>query len=167
MHQLNSYLFFSSLITIYYDALHTRWFIGRCNKPPPPPYVLLGDIAKKSLSTRIAKRQAISVESDIAVIPMWTLYIVMFTISVSNIYRLSPVACCQLLRYESCLKRHVSTHLAPSSVHNPLRTTHTSNSISTFLLRLHILVLRYRDNFSYNYVTNSWRRILLQELTVV
>jgi hypothetical protein len=32
LHQINS-LLFSSLITIYYDALHRWWFTGWCNKP--------------------------------------------------------------------------------------------------------------------------------------
>jgi hypothetical protein len=40
LHQLSNYLFFSSLIAVYHDALHTRWLIGWCRKAPQsfPPY---------------------------------------------------------------------------------------------------------------------------------
>jgi hypothetical protein len=66
LHQLIIWLFFRSHIPIFYDALHTRWFIERFNKPLQTNpvqedrlYLSSGDFAKMLLSTSIVYHWAI------------------------------------------------------------------------------------------------------------
>jgi hypothetical protein len=107
----------SVVISIFYcDALHTRWFIGWCSKSlhtTPPSFLAIGDIEKMLLSTCIACHWAIILKAI-----SLSFRCELFT-SKCMLYRLSLIACCLLLRWESCLNLRAFV-----CDHEVLHTTH-------------------------------------------
>jgi hypothetical protein len=102
-----SLLFFSSLITLNFDVLHTKCLTEWCDKPlQTNPLDNNRQYSRKFAFNKHCLSLSDNFKINIAVLSVWTLHVEIYCISISSIYHISPVSCWQLLWHESCVTIH-------------------------------------------------------------